>query len=192
MNHSEENVKGTESPAAPDLKLLVRSILEEVSVAQTQKAEPAYKAELDEEKRRRESLEKRFNELLEDNRRKSALADSLERETAVKTELQKHGVTKLELAYKALKDDVQREKDGSLSVRAAEGALPVKEFITKFLDENPEFLPARNFGGSGSGSSPRSQQSAPGIDIDSIRPGMSREELGKVRLEIARLAKELE
>lgn len=192
MTHSEENVSGTEATAMPDLKLLVRSILEEVSVAQTQKAEPAYKAELDEEKRRRESLEKRFNELMEENRRKSALAESLERETAVKTELQKHGVTKVELAYRALKDDVLREKDGSLYVRSSEGALPVKEFIPKFLDENPELLPARNFGGSGAGSSPRSQQSAPGIDIDSIRPGMSREDLAKVRLEIARLAKELE
>jgi hypothetical protein len=188
---NEESVKGAESSERSELKLLVRSILDEVATAQTQKAEPAYRAELEEEKRRRESLEKRVNELQAENRRNQALAEAMERETAVKSELQKHGVTKVELAYKALRDDVLREKDGSLVVRSADGSLPIKEFIPRFLDENPELLPARNFGGSGSGSSPRSKQSAPGIDIDSIRPGMSREDLAKVRQEIARLAAEL-
>ncbi len=192
MNSSEDRIPANDPSARADVRHLVRDVFNEFVVSQTQRTEPAHKAELEEEKRRREGLERRLNELVEENRRSKALAESLERETQVKTELQKQGVTKVDLAYRALKDDLQREKDGSLTVRCTDGIVPVKDAILHFLDQNPEFLPPRNLGGSGVGSSPRSYQNSPGIDLDSIKPGMSAEDMARARREIARLAGHLD
>ncbi|MFN8687099.1 MAG: hypothetical protein ACK52Z_10705, partial [Acidobacteriota bacterium] len=150
--------------------------------------EPAYKAELEEERRKRELMEKRLNEVIEENRRSKARAESMERETVIRTELQRLGVAKLDLAFKAVKDDIQRDSDGSLHAKGTEGPIPVAEFLRKFVDDNPELLPARNLGGSGTTSSSRSSQSSPGVDINSIRPGMSKEDMARARKEIARLA----
>ena len=119
--------------------------------------------ELAEERRRREGLEKRVEEA--------------ERGSAIRAELQKLGVAKLDLAYKAVKDEVPR--DGG----------EMKEFLKKFVGENPELLPARVAGGSGaSGGARGSGAGAGGVDIDKIRPGMSAEEMDRVRQEIARVA----
>jgi hypothetical protein len=120
--------------------------------------------ELAQERRQRESLEKRVEEA--------------ERGSAIRAELQRLGVAKLELAYKAVKDDVPRD------------AGEMKEFLEQFVGENPELLPARLTGGSGaSGGARGGSGAATGtVDIEKIRPGMSAEELDRVRQEIARVA----
>ncbi len=120
--------------------------------------------ELAEERRRREGLEKRVEEA--------------ERGSAIRAELQKLGVAKLELAYKAVKDEVPREVG------------EMKEFLEKFVGENPELLPARLAGGSGASGGARGSGNgtAGAVDIDKIRPGMSAEELDRARQEIARVA----
>jgi hypothetical protein len=119
--------------------------------------------ELAEERRRREGLEKRVEEA--------------ELGSAIRAELQKLGVAKLDLAYKAVKDEVPR--DGG----------EMKEFLKKFIGENPELLPARVAGGSGASAGSRGSGAGPGlVDIDRIRPGMSAEEMDRVRQEIARVA----
>ncbi|MFN7543783.1 MAG: hypothetical protein ACK5TN_13445 [Acidobacteriota bacterium] len=173
---------------SPDLKKLIHEVFEEYSSVQHKRTEPAYKAELEEERRKRELMEKRLNEVIEENRRSKARAESMERETVIRTELQRLGVAKLDLAFKAVKDDIQRDSDGSLHAKGTEGPIPVAEFLRKFVDDNPELLPARNLGGSGTTSSSRSSQSSPGVDINSIRPGMSKEDMARARKEIARLA----
>ncbi len=71
--------------------------------------------------------------------------------------------------------------------RTAEGELPVKEYLTKFVQENPEFLPARIAGGSGMTTTPRSSVGS-GIELEQIRPGMSPEEMQRVREQIAQVA----
>lgn len=120
--------------------------------------------ELAEERRRRETLEKRVEEA--------------ERGSAIRTELQKLGVAKIELAYRAVKDEAPRE------------AGEMRQFLEKFVGDNPELLPARLAGGSGASGGTRGSGNAVAgaVDIDSIRPGMSAEELDRVRQEIARVA----
>jgi len=186
MNSNQESEP--QHNTAGDLKKLVQEVFEEINSVQSKRTEPAYKAELEEERRKRESMEKRLNELVEENRRTKAKAETMERETVIRGELQRLGVAKLDLAFKAVKDDIHREADGSLQGRNHEGLVPVQEFLRKFVDENPELLPARNLGGSGTSSSSRNSQNSPGIDLDAIRPGMSKEELARVRKEIARVA----
>ena len=50
-----------------ELRSLIRGVIDEFVQAEQVKAEPAYKAELLDERKRREDLEKRVNELIQEN-----------------------------------------------------------------------------------------------------------------------------
>jgi hypothetical protein len=168
-----------------DIRGLVRSAMEEFFGAERARAEPQYKAELEEERRRRESLELRVNELTAESARSRAVAEEAERSSAIRGELQRLGVAKLDLAYRAVKDDIGRGEDGKLQVR--DGG-EVKDFLARFVNENPELLPARLAGGSGASVGQRIAGGNGGVDLDKIRPGMSAEEMDRARQEIARVA----
>jgi hypothetical protein len=173
---------------ATDLRSMIRGVIEEFVQAEQVKAEPAYKAELIEERRRREDLEKRVNELVHENQRSREIAEEAERSASIRAELQRLGVAKVDLAYRAVKDDIKRAEDGRLAARGDQGEVSVKDYLSQFVQENPELLPARITGGSGMGSGPKMTSGASGVDLDKIRPGMSAEELDKVRQEISRVA----
>ena len=174
-----------------DVKALVRSAIEEFLHVQQAKSEPAYKTELVDERRRREQLERRVNELVEENKRSRQAAEEVERGAMIRAELQRLGVTKLDLAFKAVRDDIVRAEDGRLLARSESGELPVREYLTKFVSENPELLPGRIPGGSGAGAGHgETLGSSTPVDLDKIRPGMSSEDLEKVRQEIARVARQ--
>jgi hypothetical protein len=64
----------------------------------------------------------------------------------------------------------------------------VRDYLTQFVQENPELLPARITGGSGMGSGPKAASNVGGLDLEKLRPGMSPEELDKARQEISRVA----
>jgi hypothetical protein len=87
-----------------------------------------------------------------------------------------------------VKDDIQRRDDGQLIARSGPGEVSLRDHLAQFVQENPELLPARMTGGSGMGSGPKATTNAGGLDLDKIRPGMSPEELEKVRQEISRVA----
>lgn len=172
--------------------LIQEAVREFVSLEQA-KSEPAYKIELEEERRRREALERKMNELVEENRRSRLIAEEAERSTAVRTELQRLGVQKLDLAFRAVKDDIQRAEDGRLVAKTTNGEFSVKEYLSNFVNENPELLPARINGGSGANASTKSLVASPGggFDIDKIRPGMPKEDLERARQEISRIAQQI-
>jgi hypothetical protein len=182
--------KQTENTSQPDVKNVVRHVIEEFMRAEQSKAEPAYKAELIEERKRREALEGRLNQLVEENRQARATAEQMDRYTQIRSELQRLGVAKLDLAFKAVKDDIVRAEDGRLIASDGQEHRPVQDYLRKFVEENPELLPARIAGGSGASATTRNAVSAGsgGIDIDKIKPGMSKEDLERVRQEVARLA----
>jgi hypothetical protein len=168
-----------------ELRSLIRGVIEEFVQAEQVKAEPAYKAELLEERKRREDLEKRVNDLVQENHRSRQMADEAER---IRTELQRLGVAKVDLAYRAVKDDIQRRDDGQLIARSGPGEVSLRDYLAQFVQENPELLPARMTGGSGMGSGPKVASNTGGFNLDKIRPGMSPEELDKVRQEVSRVA----
>jgi hypothetical protein len=146
--------------------------IREIVLAVVQEFMPQ-KAELEEERKRRESLEQRVSELM-------AKTEEAERSAAVRAELQRQGVAKLDLAYRAIKDEIQRGEDGNL--------IGMRERVEQFVKENPELLPARLAGGSGAGGGQRTTAGDTQVDLEKIRPGMSPEELDRVRKEIARVA----
>ena len=178
-----------EPPQPPtDVTSIVRQALEEFAHREQSKNEPAYKAELLEERRRREQLERRLNELVEENRRSKLIAEEAQSSSAIRAELQRLGVSKVDLAFRAVRDDIVRAEDGRLVARGEGGEMGVKDYLANFVTANPEFLPARISGGSGVTPGHKAPASGPvNVDIDRIRPGMSREEMDRVRQEIVRL-----
>ena len=136
--------------------------------------------ELAEERRRREGLEAKVNELLAETVRVRAVAEEAERGASIRAELQKLGVVKIDLAFRAVRDDLKKS-----------GSEEVREYLAKFVAENPELMPARIAGGSGASAGQPSLSrggAGGGFDLDKIRPGMSAEEMERVRQEIARVA----
>ena len=167
---------------------LVREAIDEFVRAQQKKAEPAYKAELHEERKRRESLENRLNQLVEENRKAKALAEEADRSSHVRSELQRLGVVKVDLAYKAIKDDIVRAEDGRLQPKGHDGKT-LQDYLATFVQDNPELLPARIAGGSGASAATKNTASAPApLNLEAIKPGMRKEDLDRVREEISRLA----
>jgi hypothetical protein len=185
----EERVMEDEAVTGLDVRDVVRQAIEEFVHAEQRKAEPAYKAELQDERKRRENLESRLNQLVEENRTARAAAEEADRNSQIRSELQRLGVAKVDLAFRAVKDDIVRGEDGRLQARGPE-AKPLQDFLAGFVQENPELLPARIAGGSGvqTGSRKAAQGGPPGIEIEKIKPGMNQDDLERVRQEIARLA----
>lgn len=172
-----------------EIQNIVQRALQEFVQQQQAQTEPAYKVELQEERKRREQLERRLNEVVEDNKRARKMAAEAERGAAIRAELQRLGVAKVDLAYKAVQDAVTRTDDGRLVAKGDNGEVGMKDYLAGFVADNPEFLPARIAGGSGVTSSQKSGSAgAEAVDLDKIRPGMSREDLERVRQEIVRVA----
>jgi len=172
-----------------DVQAIVRQAIQEYASNEQAKSEPAYKAELLEERKRREQMERRLNEMAEENKRSRTKAEEAERSSAVRAELQRLGVSKIDLAFKAVQDGIVRSEDGRLVARGESGEVPVREYLSAFVKENPEFLPARIAGGTGmTGNLKAPQAGNESVNIDRIRPGMSAEEMQRVREEIVRVA----
>jgi hypothetical protein len=171
-----------------ELRSLIRGVIEEFVYAEQVKAEPAYKVELLDERKRREDLEKRVNDLVQENVRSRQMAEEAERSSSIRAELQRLGVAKVDLAYRAVRDDVHRSDDGQLIARDGPEDVPLRDFLKQFVQENPELLPARITGGSGMGPGSKAVSNTSAFDLDKIRPGMSPEELEKVRQEVSRVA----
>jgi hypothetical protein len=180
---------GQEAAGQPEgIRTIVRETIEEFLRKEQAKTEPAYKNELIEERKRREQLELRLNELVEENKRSRQLAEEVDRNATIRSELQRFGVVKVDVAFKAIKDDVYRTEDGRLLTKSEQGELGLKEYLTHFLSENPEFLPARIQGGSGAATALKAPVSTGAVDMDKIRPGMSQEDAERIRQEIVRVA----
>jgi hypothetical protein len=172
-----------------DIQAIVKQAVQEFVNNEHAKTEPAYQAELQEERKRREQMERRLNELVEENKRSRKVAEEAERNSAIRSELQRLGVAKIDLAYKAVQDGIQRGLDGRFVARNESGEAPMKDYLTAFVNENPEFLPARIAGGTGMTSTLKAPNSGgDGISIERIRPGMNAEEMQRVREEIVRVA----
>ena len=140
-------------------------------------------------RKRREVLERRLNEVVEENNRNRQVALEAERGSAIRAELQKLGVAKIDQAFKGVQDGVVRTDDGRLIARTDSGESSLRDYLSSFITENPEFLPARIAGGTGMTATFKAPATGrEGVDLDKIRPGMSAEEMQRVREEIVRVA----
>jgi hypothetical protein len=132
------------------------------------------------------TLEKQLAELRVAAEGYRAKADAAERDSVVREELRRLGVTNVELGFRAVREDVVRRDDGSVVGRTAGGEVGLVEYLAKFVEANPELLPARRLGGSGSVGAGRGEEGSV-MDVDSIRPGMDPAEMERARREVARV-----
>jgi len=185
----EETKKEVPKSTAIDVPLLVRQAIEEFTRAQQAQSEPAYKVELQEERKRREQLERQVNALVEENKQSRQMAEEADRSAAIKGELQRLGVGKVDLAFKAVKDDIARADDGRLVAKTDSGEVGLRDYLSGFVSANPEFLPTRISGGTGGALSQKSSSGGGStVDLDKIKPGMSADEMERARQEVARIA----
>src|SRR3954469_20382950 len=120
---SDQAIIDQQAAKSIDVRDVVRHAFEEFVRAENQKVEPAYKAELEDERRRREALEVRLNQLVEENRQARAQAEEADKNSQIRTELQKLGVAKVELAFRAVKDEIVRSEDGRLLARGQDNSM---------------------------------------------------------------------
>lgn len=167
----------------------IREMVRETILAvMREQQDAASQTELATERQQRATLERRLNDLIEESQKNKARAEEADRHTAIRTELERLGVGKVELAFRAVKDDIVRDAEGKLTAKAGEATCDLRTFLARFVDENPELLPARMTGGTGLLTGSRSEPETPRVDLDRIQPGMSAEELERVRQEIVRVA----
>lgn len=136
---------------------------------------------LQEDLEKTQRLAAKLGKQVEESERKqqesASKAEQTERFSAIRTSLQNAGANpkKIELAFRAVKDDVVRTEDGALIVKGVgkdKEDQPLDTFVAGFLKDNPEFLPPR--GVTGSGQQQGGEQHRQGeVDSDSIKPGMS-------------------
>ena len=62
MEHMDRQSSAQTPETEPDVRGMIRSVIEEFLTTERRKAEPAYKAELVDERRRREQLERQVNQ----------------------------------------------------------------------------------------------------------------------------------
>jgi hypothetical protein len=188
---SEDITSENQPVSGQDVKDIVRQAIQEFVQSEQRKAEPAYKAELQDERRRRESLESRLNLLVEENKKARAMAEETDRNSQIRSELQRLGIAKVDLAFRAVKDDITRSEDGRLLSKGPEPKT-LQDYLSNFVQQNPELLPARISGGSGAKTPVRSgsHEATSGIVLESIKPGMKKEDLEAVRAEISRIAQQ--
>ncbi len=184
MEQEVQESNNKEESRSPEIRTVIQETIEEYLDSERAKAEPAYKTELVEERRRREQLERRVNELVAENERSHRVAAEAERSAAIRDELRRLGVTKVDLGYRAVKDDIIRTEDGRMVARTGEGEMGMQEYLARFTQDNPELLPARIAGGSGATAG--SSEEGLAISLDRIKPGMDPEQLSQFRLEIAK------
>ncbi|MBI1356547.1 MAG: hypothetical protein GC160_19570 [Acidobacteria bacterium] len=144
-------------------------------------------ADLLAERERRLELERKIREIEEQGRRLQQERDEADRLRRIRDGLSERGVRKADLAVRIVRDDVRRGSDGELLVDRDGRTSTLDEYLDRFVAENPEFLPPRIPGGSGATSSTMSGFTSSGVDLDSIRPGMSGEDSRKAWREVARL-----
>ncbi len=176
--HSSEKRSGLEA---------IRTMIAEYLAQREEQRDPDMRTVLDEERRKRETAERKLGELSEENRRTRRHAERAERHSKVQEYLQQLGVQKVHLASRLVQDEIFRGSDGELYAEVKGARVPYQEYLEDFVAENPEFLPPRIAGGSGASGGERGMTSG-GIDLDSIRPGMNSEALAEAWKEVARLA----
>ena len=181
---------GLTSSSDSDLEGIVKKAISEFRRHTSEEEDAVLKGKLREERRRREELERRLNEMRQENRRTRQQAEESERNLQIRDALREFGVQKTDLAFRLVKDEIFRTEEGDLYADSEGERIPYREYLKRFVSENPEFLPPRITGGSGATGVPRREFSPSGFDLERIRPGMSAEELAQAWKEVARLAGE--
>lgn len=182
--------KGQESAAAAEppangvrtvLEELVREILPSVA-SQLMKREPGV-GQLDDTGVSKivEELESTRRELEQLRREKL----SQDREVFLRDQIRALGVRNVDLAYRAVREDVSKDQDGVWTAEVDGTKVPATQFLKQFIARNPDLIPARMISGSGAPS--RAEETDHECDLDQIRPGMDPASMRRAREAVVRI-----
>jgi hypothetical protein len=115
-----------------DIKQIIRDTVQETL---KQRGEPDYAAALRDETRRRESLERRVNELVAEIRCAREKAKEAEMALAVRTELQREGIADLVLWAPAIIQQLERDEAGHIVSKAGQ---PLRNLVREFVKEHTQ------------------------------------------------------
>jgi hypothetical protein len=108
-----------------------------------------------------------------------------EREMFLKDELRALGVRNVDLAFRAVRDDIG-QSDSKEWVATIEGqSVPAVQFLKQFVSRNPELMPARMISGGGTPS--RMEEYRGECDLDQIRPGMDPATMRRAREAVVKI-----
>ena len=175
-----------------DIHAIVRQAIQEFVSAEQSKSEPAYKTELLEVRPRRQQLERRLNEVVEEEQARppagaEEVGGAAPRPSAPSCSA--WAFKKWIWHSRQFRIPSSAPMTEVSSARGEHGEVSAKDYLSSFVKENPEFLPARIAGGTGITATLKSPATGgEPITLDRIRPGMSAEEMQRVREEIVRVA----
>lgn len=108
-----------------------------------------------------------------------------DRELFLKEQIRSLGVRNVDLAFRAVRDDVEQAENGAwMAVQNGE-RVPALQYLQEFVAQNPELIPARIAGGSGVPSRPGEYREE--CDLDQIRPGMDPASLRRAKEAVVRI-----
>ena len=134
---------GLTSTSDSEMEGIVKKAIGEFRRHTSEEEDAVLKGKLREERRRREELERRLNEMRQESRRTRQQAEETERHLQIQDALREFGVQKTNLAFRLVKDEIFRTEEGDLYADSEGERMPYREYLKRFVSENPEFLPPR-------------------------------------------------
>ena len=148
MDEEKETVEAKDG----NVRAIVREAIEEFVKKEQSKTEPAYKAELVEERKRREQLERRLNELVEENKRSRQQAEEAERSGDGAGGVAAHGRGE---GGRGVQGGQGRHRTAPRTAGwwrgASGGEVSLREYSAHFREREPGIPAGAHLRGSGSG-----------------------------------------
>ena len=121
-----------------EIRVIVRAAVEEYAGGERIRQEESVQAELSQERQLRETLQKQVESLVGEGVQLKSAADEAERTLAIRTELQRLGIRNVDLAYRAVRDDVRRSEDGKY---VGASGQELAEYLRKFASRTRQISP---------------------------------------------------
>lgn len=138
------------------------------------KVDPKVIAQLENERKARERLEKQVNDLLGENKKTKEEAELKERLAEIKSAMSKFSFANegtRDMAFEYFAGKIKRGEDGALVAPGKDGEVPYDHFIKGHLESNPNLLAAKQSGGGGATGGEPYRGSK--FDASVIKPGMT-------------------
>ena len=133
--------------------------------------------------RQLDEMRQQMDALKQESERNKLLAEAKDLDSTVRSELSKFEFAKpgaAEDLFSVLRSRIKKTEEGIFS----EDGFSLSEYIKKAYDDRPWLAPAKQVGGSGAQGGSRSKG---GVDVESIKPGMSADQRTAAWAELARV-----
>lgn len=142
------------------------------------------------ERAERQKLEKQMQELTAEREREKQQAIEAQRNSEIKSILASAGVRNINVASAALREMVVHSQinPGTFVVKGSQGEeIALSQFVTGWLQQNPELLPPKAGSGSGAASGNGAGSGGSKVTLEDIKPGAKPETLDAAARQLAQV-----